>query len=80
MPNIKVRLQQQDGRLTAQSPVSVKGLKPGIQSIEDIGDVDELSVVDGATVVYNANDELYEIKKLLFNQLDGSIDLDFGTF
>lgn len=51
-----------------------------IKSLEDIGDVDELSVVEGATVVYNSSTDKYEIKKLDPDDLDGDFNLDCGEF
>jgi hypothetical protein len=42
-----------------------------INSIQDLPDVDEVNVANGATLVYNSNTSLYEVKQL---------DLDGGEF
>ncbi len=45
-----------------------------INSIQDLPDVAEEAVVDGATLVYNANSSVYEVKQLDVTDLSGIID------
>lgn len=45
-----------------------------INSIEDLPDVGEVDVTSGSTVVYNANTDIYEIKKLDIDDVAGVID------
>lgn len=78
--SVKVKVKQDDGRIQSQSPVTVKGLINGIKNIHEIGDVDEVDLVDGATLIYDADSKIYYIKKLNINDLEGTIDLDYGTF
>jgi len=44
-----------------------------IRSIEDIADVAEIDVSDGATLVYNSETDKYEVKQLQIEDL-GAID------
>ena len=68
------------GRLSAQSPIALKNQIQEIRSIEDIADVTETNVVEGATLVYNSTLDKYEVKLLdITNQIDNA-DLDGGTF
>jgi hypothetical protein len=68
------------GRLSAQSPIALKNQIQEIRSIEDIADVTETNVVEGATLVYNSTLDKYEVKLLdVTNQIDNA-DLDGGTF
>jgi hypothetical protein len=76
--NLKVRVKETDGKLTTGSPVTVKSLGPGVKKIEDIGDVEVIDSANGATLV--ANNGTFEIRPILFDEIEGIIDLDFGTF
>jgi hypothetical protein len=49
-----------------------------INSIEDLPDVDEVNVVSGATLVYNSENDKYEVRQL--QSADLNLDLDGGTF
>ena len=57
--------------LSTVAPLTLKNQIQEIRSIEDIGDVDEINVATGSTLVYNSTTDKYEIKML---------DLDGGTF
>ena len=59
------------GVLSTVAPLTLKNQIQEIRSIEDIGDVDEINVATGSTLVYNSTTDKYEIKML---------DLDGGTF
>lgn len=68
------------GRLSAQSPITLKNQIQEIRSIEDIADVAEVNVTNGATLVYNSENDKYEVKILdVTDQIDNA-DLDGGTF
>jgi hypothetical protein len=45
-----------------------------INSLEDLPDVDEVSVINGAALVYNSSTDKYEVKPLDTNFITGSID------
>lgn len=57
--------------LSTVAPLTLKNQIQEIRSIEDIGDVDDINVATGSTLVYNSTTDKYEIKML---------DLDGGTF
>ena len=75
-----VKVNNTGGVLTAQSPITLKNQINEINSIEDIRDVNEIDVTDGATIVYNASNDKYEIKHIQIEQVEGIINLDGGTF
>lgn len=65
------------------NPVSVtlKNQIQEIRSIEDIADVAEINVTDGATLVYNATTDKYEVKILDTGDINTeNLNLDGGTF
>ena len=63
--------------LAASKPVTLKNQINEIRSIEDFGDVDEVNVVTGATLIYNATNDKYEVRPLEIEDLGG---IDGGTF
>lgn len=65
---------------TSASPSQIKLTNTGVRSIEDIGDVDEINVANGSTLVYNPDSDKYEIKQLSVNDLSGDFDIDCGEF
>lgn len=72
-----VAVTKSGGRLDVAAPgVTLKNQINEIRSIEDIADVVETNVVDGATIVYNAALDKYEVKPI---DLAAS-GLDGGTF
>ena len=75
-----IKVNNTGGVLTAQSPITLKNQINEINSIEDIRDVNEIDVTDGATIVYNASNDKYEIKHIQIEQVEGIINLDGGTF
>jgi hypothetical protein len=66
-----------NGRLSSAAPITLKNQIQEIRSIEDIADVAEVDVTDGATLVYNSQNDKYEVRQLSIEDL-GS--LDGGTF
>ncbi len=73
-----VKVNNIGGTLTPSSPITLKNQIVEITSIENIADVDEINVTDGATLIYNSSTDKYEIKPLNFDDLSG--DIDGGTF
>ena len=70
---INAKVDVQNGALIPVKPITIKNIvqEQQINSIEDLPDVSEVAVANGATLVYNASNDLYEIKQ---------IDIDGGTF
>lgn len=61
--------------------VTLKNQIQDIRSIEDIADVSEVNVTDGATLVYNATTDKYEVKILDTGDINTeNLNLDGGTF
>lgn len=73
---IVAKVDNNNGRLSAAQPVTVKNQIQEIRSIQDLPDVDEVNVVDGATLVYNSATDKYEVKLIDL----GASGLDGGTF
>ena len=78
--NFQIKVKNTSGVLQNQSPITIKGMGHGVKSIEDIGDVSEVSVEEGAVPVYTPSNDKYEIKKLDADDLDGDFNLDCGEF
>jgi hypothetical protein len=76
---LNVKLTNSGGSLQSSTPVTLKNQVSEIKSIEDIRDVSEVEVVAGATLVYNSQNDKYEVRKI--NSEDfGTINLDGGSF
>jgi hypothetical protein len=70
----KVKVSQTDGRIQTTAPLSLRNVvrdQTFIKNIEDIENVSVMNRVDGATLVYNSENQKYEIKLA---------DLDGGFF
>lgn len=78
LSNTVVKINNNNGSLNSTSPVVLKNQITQLRSIEDIGDVVETNVADGATLIYNAALDKYEVK--LLDLGDQDINLDGGTF
>jgi hypothetical protein len=67
------------GGLVQSAPITLKNSiqENTINTIEAIGDVDEVNVTDGATLIYNSVTDKYEIKLLSSESISG---IDGGTF
>ena len=61
------------GRLSSAAPITLKNQIQEIRSIEDILDVAEVDVTNGATLVYNSQNDKYEVRQLQIEDL-GAID------
>jgi hypothetical protein len=74
-----VKITNTGGALQSSTPITLKNQITEINSIEDIKDVSEIEVVAGATLVYNSENDKYEVRKI--NSEDfGTINLDGGSF
>lgn len=71
--NMVARVTTSGDSLAASKPVTLKNQISEIRSIEDFGDVEEVNVVTGATLVYNATNDKYEVRPLEIEDL-GAID------
>ena len=67
------KINNNSGRLTAAAPITLRNQVQEIRSIEDIADVAEVDVSNGATLVYNSQTDKYEVKQLQIGDL-GAID------
>lgn len=69
------------GIIQTQTPITLKNQITEIRSIEDILDVSEVNVTSGATLVYNAVNDKYEVKKLGIADINtDTLNLDGGEF
>ena len=73
------KITNNSGRLSSAAPVTLKNQIQEIRSIEDIFDVSEVNVSAGATLVYNPENDKYEVRPLQNEDID-SLTLDGGTF
>lgn len=71
------KITNNSGRLSTAAPITLKNQIQEIRSIEDFADVAEVDVSDGATLVYNSQNDKYEIRQLLIEDLGA---LDGGSF
>lgn len=67
------KITNNNGRLSSAAPITLKNQIQEIRSIEDISDVAEIDVTDGATLIYNSETDKYEVRQLQIEDL-GAID------
>jgi len=67
-----------NGRLSSAGPITLKNQIQEIRSIENITDVSVVDVTNGATLVYNSQNDKYEVRQLQVADLN--LDLDGGSF
>ena len=72
------KIQNNNGRLSSVAPITLKNQIQEIRSIEDILDVEEVDVTNGATLIYNSQNDKYEVRQLEIGDLN--LDLDGGSF
>ena len=65
--------------LQTTTPITLKNQVSEIRSIEDIADVFEVEVTSGSTLVYNLENDKYEVRKLQSEDFD-TFNLDGGSF
>ena len=72
---ITARINKTDGRLSSIAPVTLRNQQLETIEIDDLNNVIVSELADNATLVYNANTNLFEIKQLAIDiatqQLDG---------
>ncbi len=73
------KITNNNGRLSSAAPITLKNQIQEIRSIEDIFDVSEVDVSAGATLVYNPENDKYEVRKLQSEDFE-ALNLDGGTF
>ena len=78
--NLVAKITNNNGRLSAAAPITLKNQVQEIRSIEDFGDVTEVDVQNGSTLIYNSEIDKYEIKPINFSDLSGDATLDGGSF
>jgi hypothetical protein len=62
--NFDITVKKLDGKLTVTDPITVKNQINELRSITDIPNVNAVNLVDGATIIYNSNTQIYEIRPL----------------
>jgi hypothetical protein len=67
------KITNNNGRLSSAAPITLKNQIQEIRSIEDIADVSEVDVTDGATLIYNSQNDKYEVRQIQIGDL-GAID------
>lgn len=75
---IKANVTNNGGSLSAQAPITLKNQIQEIRSIENILDVSVVEAANGATLIYNSQNDKYEVRQLSFADL--AVDLDGGSF
>jgi hypothetical protein len=70
---LAAKIQNNNGRLSSVAPITLKNQIQEIRSIEDIADVAEVDVTNGATLIYNSQNDKYEVRQLQIEDL-GAID------
>ena len=73
------KITNNNGRLSSAAPITLKNQIQEIRSIEDIADVSEVDVSSGSTLVYNPENDKYEVRKLQSDDFD-VLNLDGGSF
>ena len=67
-----------NGRLSSTGPITLKNQIQEIRSIENITDVIVVDSANGSTLIYNSQNDKYEVRQLQVGDLN--LDLDGGTF
>ena len=62
--NFDVTVKKLDGKLTVTDPITVRNQIQELRSLTDIPNVNAVSLVDGAMIIYNANTLIYEVRPL----------------
>jgi hypothetical protein len=73
---IKAKIEVSNTGFQPTAPITIQNQirEYHINSIEDLPDVDEIDVIEGATLVYNANTDTYDVKRIDVADIDGIID------
>jgi hypothetical protein len=62
--NFDVTVKKFDGKLTVTDPITVRNQIYELRNLADIPNVNTVNLVDGAMIIYNANNQLYEVRPL----------------
>jgi hypothetical protein len=62
--NFNIIVKKLDGKLTVTDPITVKNQISELRSLTDIPNVNAVNLVDGATIIYNSNTQIYEVRPL----------------
>jgi hypothetical protein len=62
--NFDVTVKKLDGKLTVTDPITVKNQINELRGLTDIPDVRAVNLANGATLIYNSNTQIYEIRPL----------------
>lgn len=62
-----------NGRLSSAGPITLKNQIQEIRSIENILDVSVVEAANGATLIYNSQNDKYEVRQIQIGDL-GAID------
>ena len=73
------KINNTSGKISTTAPITLKNQVTEIRSIEDIRDVDEVNVANGATLVYNSSNDKYEVRPLQQEDFE-TLNLDGGSF
>ena len=82
--DVQVSLGATSGIIDSSTPLTVKNnptllaIGSGVDRLDHLRDVDAAVEVNGATLVYNANNDMYVTKKLDLDHITGEVD--GGTF
>jgi hypothetical protein len=77
-PKIKVHVSN-TGQIISTNPVTIGSTTP-VSRFDGLLDVNPGGEIDGAVPVYDANTDTYIVKHLDIAQVDGSADVDGGSF
>jgi len=75
---LAAKIQNNNGRLSSTGPITLKNQIQEIRSIENILDVSVVDVTNGSTLIYNSQNDKYEVRQLQIADLN--LDLDGGSF
>ena len=72
------KITNNNGRLSSAGPITLKNQIQEIRSIENITDVIVVDSTNGSTLIYNSQNDKYEVRQLQVADLN--LDLDGGSF
>lgn len=84
---IQVIIQQSNtGQIVATKTITVNSLPVSINRLDHLSDVDASGETEGATPIYDAGSDSYEVRRLDFSEIEGDpgdiniTEIDGGTF
>ena len=82
--DVQVSVNATAGIIDTNTPVTIKNnptllaVGSGVDRLDHLRDVDAATEIEGSTLVYQANGDLYVVKKLDLDHITGEVD--GGTF